>query len=276
MERLYEYEDRDFHFHHTRTVHPDPDSSAFRLQLHDKYELYYFLSGHGSFIVEGHAYNLRPGTVLILRSGEAHSLHIRTDLPYERMTLLFSPHCLDDLEGADALLAPYRNRQLGQNNCFLPGDFSSAFVKTCMENMISASTEPSEQRLAILSQLPAVLNALRLAFLLPRHEEQEIPGIAGEIAQYINDHLSDPWDLTTLEAALHRNKDYLNRKFKEAMGSSIWEYTIHKRISVSQEKIREGMPIDQVFETSGFHDYSTFYRGYKSVTGKAPSEDGRE
>ncbi len=276
MEHLYEYEDRDLYFHHTRTVHPDPEHSSFRLQLHDRYELYYFLTGEGSFLVEGHAYPLESGMVLILRSGEAHSLHIRPSRPYERMTLLFSPKVLDGIGTPPDLLSPYRDRPLGVGNAFPPGSFASSFVRSCMENMILPEGDPAEKRLSILSNLPPALFELRKAFIGPRSPSPEGAGLVGEIAQFINLHLSEDWDLTTLESHLHRNRDYLNRKFREAMGSSIWEYTIHKRISVAKEKIREGMSPEKAFEASGFQDYSTFYRRYKAITGKSPSEDCRD
>ncbi len=276
MERLYEYEDKDVYFHHTRTSHPDPDNSAFRLQLHDRYELYYFLTGNGNFLVEGHPYELSGGTVMVLRSGEAHSLHILPDAPYERMTLLFSPRILDGTDGAAELLTPYRDRPLGVGNRFVPGSFSSSFVRACMENMISPSGTGEEKRLAILSNLPAALLELRRAFRGRGTDPQEMGGLVGEIARFINAHLSEDWDLSRLELRLHHNRDYLNRKFRAAMGSSIWEYTIHKRISVARERIREGMPPEKAFDVSGFQDYSTFYRRYKAVAGRSPSEDFRE
>ncbi len=273
MERLYEYKDRDFYLHHTRSERPDPENSTFSLQLHDKNELYYCISGRGAFLVEGQPYELRPGMVMILRAGEAHSLHIQPDEPYERMTLLFSPRGLDGVEGTDALLAPYRERSLGRDNCFLPEEFSSAHVRALMDEMLSGGSD-AERRLAIRSNLPAILAHLRRVWAGERHAAPETaPGIAGEIAAYINEHLADEWDLGTLEGVLHRNRDYLNRRFRETMGSSIWDYTIHKRIAAARQDILEGYPIGEVFEKSGFRDYSTFYRHYKAVTGVSPSED---
>ena len=142
--------------------------------------------------------------------------------------------------------------------------------------MIKPTHSTEDKRAAIKSNLLAALSYLRQSDaggapdVLPDSD-----GIVGEIAAYINAHLSEEWTLSDLQSELHRNKDYLNRRFKEAMGSSIWEYTIHKRIISARQDIVEGYPIEEVFEKSGFGDYSTFYRRYRSVTGVSPSDDAK-
>ena len=277
MERIYEYKDEEFYLHHTISENPDPENSSFSMQLHDKYELYYFVSGDGEYIVEGNPYKLEPGMVLVLKSGEAHSLHISPNVPYERMALLFSPKFIDKTDGLQILLEPFRNRKIGHGNCYMPNRTDTSFVYQCILNMIKPVKNAEEKRVAIKSNLLAALSCLRQSYTGGAADAiTESDGIVGEIAAYINMHLSDKWTLSDLQSELHRNKDYLNRRFKDAMGMSIWEYTIHKRIISARQDIVEGYPIDNVFEKSGFGDYSSFYRSYKSVTGMSPSDDAQK
>ncbi len=275
MERIYEYKDANFFLHHTKSEHPNPASSTFSLQIHDKYELYYCMSGKGVFLVEGHPYDLFPGMVMILRPGEAHSLHISTEETYDRITLLFSHQAFDKSHDNLYLLEPFRNRSLGHDNCYYSDSIDPDFVLRCLTNMIRPDRDREEQRIAIASSLPAVLAHIRMAYSGGDPDSNKWGGIVGEVAAYINAHLSEDWTLDTLESDLHRNKDYMNRKFKEAMGSSIWEYTTHKRIIAARQDILEGDSIESVFEKSGFKDYSTFFRQYRKVVGVSPSDDAK-
>lgn len=276
MGLLYEYKDDMFYLHHTRSESPDPASKSFSMQLHDKYELYYCVSGSGEFIVEGNSYKLSAGMVMILRSGEAHSLHISPSEPYERIALLFSPKFVEKSSGLECLLDPFKNRRIGRDNCFMPERTDTSFVLSCLNNMLSAGASSDEKKIAVMSNLPAALSYLRRSFVGGgASETEDSDGIVGEIAAYINAHLFESWSLSDLQDALHRNKDYLGRRFKEAMGSGIWEYTNHKRIIAARQNIIEGYSIEDVFEKSGFGDYSTFYRQYKAVTGVSPSDDAK-
>ena len=62
-------------------------------------------------------------------------------------------------------------------------------------------------------------------------------------------------DLDTLERVFFRNKAHLNRRFKNVMGCSIWEYVIRKRIFSAQQELYFSKSVAAAFKASGFHDY---------------------
>ena len=66
---------------------------------------------------------------------------------------------------------------------------------------------------------------------------------------------------------------YLNRRFKTVVGTSIWNYTIQKRIVNAQRSLYATGSISSAFQASGFSDYSTFYRNYNRIIGISPSDD---
>ncbi len=98
----FHYEDSDLMLHHTLT--DNPSEAMFPLHAHDRYELYCFLHGQGYYTVEGHDYPLSPGSLLMMRDGETHKLHISPTRTYERIALHFSPphHLRRSAEGCPA------------------------------------------------------------------------------------------------------------------------------------------------------------------------------
>ncbi|MGN1121028.1 MAG: helix-turn-helix domain-containing protein, partial [Eubacteriales bacterium] len=83
------------------------------------------------------------------------------------------------------------------------------------------------------------------------------------------------WTLDQLAERLYRDKAYLNRRFKNVVGTSIWDYTIQKRINNAQRTLYRNGSIQEAFKASGFHDYSTFFRNYTKIAGITPSDDLR-
>ena len=94
-----------------------------------------------------------------------------------------------------------------------------------------------------------------------------------QIIRYIDRHFGEEISLDVIEKALYRDKAYLGRRFKEVMGCSIWEYIMRKRIFAARQQLYLTKSVSDAFASSGFGDYSTFYRRYKKYVGISPKED---
>ena len=68
-------------FHHTVSGEATPD---FALHCHAEYEIYFYIRGDVSYLVEGQAYPLEPHSMLLLAPGTFHGVRIDSDAPYER------------------------------------------------------------------------------------------------------------------------------------------------------------------------------------------------
>jgi AraC-like DNA-binding protein len=273
MPVLFEFRNRDIYMHHTRTESPDPSDIAFRMHLHNLFELYYFLSGDGYFVIEGNSYPLIPGTILLMRPGETHFAHIISDKePYERIAVLFSHSCIEGNGYTAPLLEPFMNHELGHGNCYPPTSENAGFIDRCFKNMKRGEND-SDRNAAVIVGLYSILGELQC---MSKSEGKTAPastGLVRDIVEYINSHISEDWSLDALANHFSYDKYYLNRKFRREMGSGIWEYTIKKRIQSAQQDIYLSGNIKAGFERSGFGDYSTFWRQYKKITGMSPAED---
>ena len=267
--------------HHSIDEHPN--ETDFVTHAHRCCELLYFISGNGFYTVEGTDYPLTPGSVLIMRYGEVHKLHISPDTKYERIVLNFPLSMIEDNPWCSHLAKLYTERPIGKGNLFLGNADSVAFIDTCMRRMCRENVASEEERLALMfSNLTAVLSELRniengnsKELNITISVEDATNEIVGSVISYINAHLTEDWTLDTLEQEFFFSKSYINRAFKQSTGSSVWDYVVLKRLLVARNLLREGKNATVAAAECGFRDYSSFYRQYKRRFGISPIDDRR-
>ena len=76
MNLLEEYNTKELYIRHAIDSHPD--DKCFTMHVHERYEIYYFLSGDAEYLVEGSQYPLTPGSLLIMRPAESHKAKIKS------------------------------------------------------------------------------------------------------------------------------------------------------------------------------------------------------
>ncbi len=273
--KLPDFDSDPFLLHHTRTESPKEED--FPLHAHDFYELYCFLEGQGYYTVEGHDYPLTHGCILLMRDGETHKLHISPHKPYERIALHFPPDLLDGtvLEG---ILAPFRDRPLGQRN-MIP---SCPAQSRAVELLLRMTHPQADGHLSITTlhyaYLPAILAEINRALFEgdsdhPTDRKHET--LISEIIEFINRDPSSVADVDMLEKVFGYSRSYLNRIFRRSTGVSIWDYVILKRLTLARSAIRNGSAAAVAAREAGFSDYSSFYRQYKKRFGLTPEEEKR-
>ena len=267
---LYSYRDAEFYVHHTIT--PNPNPLEFSSHMHSGCELYCFLSGAGSFHIEGNEIPLSPGLILLTRPGELHRLAISGALPYERVAVHFPPDALAGIDADGRLRALFFDRPLGQGNAYLGSDDSRAFVTSCIYRLVRGGEQlpPRTQTLANLLPILCELAELRASSAAAPSATE---GLAADVIAYINAHLCENWTLDDLAARFFFSRTHLSRIFKQATGLSVWDYTLLKRLIAAREQIRSGLPATEAAVRCGFGDYSSFYRQYKRRFGVSPQGD---
>ena len=256
------------------SVDCSPTQDSFFLHAHRTYELFYFISGDCYYTVEGTDYSLTPGCVLIMRSGEAHTLHVRSGKPYERITVNFAPSIIPLLGKEIGEL--FCDRPLGKKNLYIPSEENADFLRSCMLN-ISRETESENGEGHIISNLMPVLtelyhikeeNADELTHL--NQPSQGSSETVSKIIEYINANLVTIKGLDELEKEFFFSKSYINRIFKDSTGSSVWDYIVLKRLLLSRSLLQSGKQANIVASECGFCDYSSFYRQFKQRFGISP------
>ncbi len=273
MEELhYYYQDPELLVRHVTDQRPD--NKDFTLHVHDQCELYFFLSGKTSYLVEGTEYPLSPECLLLMRPMESHKAQILESVPYERYTLNFSAGLTDRLDPEHRLLEPFTQRQNGRGNLYLPREFQPGEVRAFFEAICRPREDPYGRRLQILSCLFPLLSRIRQAYLGRRGQEELPPSPAEQMVAYVNAHLFDELSVPALAERFYMSVSQFERSFRKAAGSSVWEYITVKRLTEARNRIRSGSGAQKASQECGFGEYSTFYRAYVKRFGCAPTGDG--
>lgn len=263
--------DQSFHFFHSLDANPDPNK--FGLHYEDKYEIYMFLSGTGSFTVEGNKYELQPYSILLLNPNELHVAQISHLDPYERIVLHIHESFLPPfLLGGIDFFKVFNFRKLGYNN-----QISPQLVKECglpqlferLEEHLKIGTDEDEfVAKCIIVQILSALN--RVTAKNGDGIKQRGDVKAKAVIEYINKRLDESLTLDELAEHFFVTKYHLCRLFKEATGYSINQYITYKRIRMADALMVEGHTPTQACYLSGFNNYSSFYKAYRKLTGQTP------
>ena len=249
--------------------------TQFSMHVHNLYELDYIASGSGYYYIEGTQYPIFPGCILLIRPIDAHRTHVNTDTLYERATFQFSSELLNEIDPSGTLKQFVDEMTVPQITP--PAEYES-FFKQLFQGVWEIKNEPEPyQKNSIRSTISIALIALR-QLLTASATEYVSTGISisdtiRNILAYINQHLTEEFTLDDLCKRFGISKSYLNKRFKEITGTTLWNYVLIKRLTVARQNIHNGMPIQEAYRHSGFSDYSNFYRCYVKQFNCSPKED---
>ena len=267
MSNLAGYWDESFSLSHGLTE--QPDQSQFQLHTHAQAEIYYFVRGAGIFHIEGSAYPLEPGDLLVMQAAESHYIEVDLNQPYERKIIHFDISVLRALDPKGTLLAPILDRQPGKQNLYKPYLFRGGSSAHYFDTMFSQDPDP---RVSVLIGLFSLLHELCGLKNQLNQEPMVAPDtIEYQILQYINQHITQPITIQDVCRRFFISRSQLCRIFRGATGVTMKHYITVKRLVYARQRIEEGGPASHIYLQCGFNDYSCFYRAYVKYLGCPPT-----
>ncbi len=238
---------------------------------HDFYEILIFLSGIVTYVVEGKAYHLRPGDILLTSNRELHKPIVEPGKPYERYVVW--------------IREPYFNEISAMSTEHM--DVSMCFDSTNKQhyNLLRPSGKLFQSILRILDRLlsvqedtgygtPLLKNCLMGELLVGLNRsylnttEEVGPDVEhnekiSDILYYINQNLCEPLTLDSIASQFFVSKFHLTREFQIYTGFSLHQYIIKKRLITAKILLQQGCTPQEAFLGSGFGDYSHFSRSFQ-------------
>jgi len=241
---------------------------------HEFCELYFYLGGDCSYMVENGLYDVAAGTVIFTRPGELHSVRIDEQCTYERCYYQIHPHALDFLgaEAARSALRCFYNRPLGVgNSAVLPADVMERCHGRLFHSMGLLQAHSADARSLALADLLSILNEVNTVCdnSLDAHVHVQ-NGLIDAALRYINTHLAELSSTDELAAKLYVSREYLSRSFSRVMGIPLKRYITIKRVELAKVMLQDGCALDVVCERCGWTDYSYFIRVFRRETGMTP------
>lgn len=263
----FRYQEPELYIFHSTQEHPVREKLL--LHTHTDAELYCFLGGKAIYYVEGTAYPLQPGDIILVRPMEAHNVRIDPSAPYERILLNFDAGILSSIDPENRLMQPFFQRPAGKRNLYRPEN------DRCLSLLQNMTTPSPEQRLVILGNLILLLQQLTQMFCSEQHVVESPDTLESEIIRYINKHLDRELTIQTLCDRYFISRAQLCRRFRQATGTSIGNYITAKRLLLAQQLLRQKQKPTEVFTSCGYQDYSAFYRAYINYFGHSPGDERR-
>lgn len=244
-----------------------PDNRGMDFHIHDRCEVFCFVSGNARYLVEGSVYPLQRGSLLIMRPGEAHCIRFLSPERYERYAVNFPLSLFDSFDPQRRLLRPYTDRPLGRQNLYyLPG------LEDSLHELAYYEGDSYGRTLLFTTRLAGLMDELsRQGTDKPSAE----PTLPEYIVRYVNDMLCEDITVERLAEHFFLSTSQFSRLFKEATGAAPWAYITAKRLLRARELLQNGTAARAAAESCGFNDYSVFYRAYVKRFGEKPSGSSR-
>ena len=255
------------------------DAATFNVppHRHDFFELYCLLSDGYIYHVENNQYDLRPGSLILVRPGETHWPELEGEpRDIERIVLWLNPGFISSL----SIFLPQTLGTIGANlqdeHLIVPEEKTYQVILNLLFSLLYEKNraDADSQYLChlILSQL--LIHISRV--LNRRTRPQEKPGSRYEeimkVHEYINAHFREPLSVNGLALRFFMDKNTMTRQFRRIVGMTPGDYIRRKRLENAHTLIRQGYGAQQAGYASGFTDYSAFFRAFRRCYGMAPGD----
>lgn len=250
--------------------------AEFHSHLH--FEIYYFHEGKCNYLIGDKIYVLAPGDLIIMHGMTLHRPHILGDT-YVRSVIHFDPGFTESLfhfAQRMQVLRPFYN--LRNQRIHLQGSERQSF-ETKLARLAAFDKEESSIRHVEFHL--AFMDLIVTVYRLFEQEMEHQPAFntvkeqhAQSIIDYIEEHFSQELHLSDLESALHLNRYYLSKTFKEVTGTTIFNYMLERRINEAKLLLllHPHLQITEVSDQVGFKHLSHFSRLFKKIVGTTPEQ----
>jgi AraC-like DNA-binding protein len=227
-------------------------------ELHPHHEILYYLGGNAEFLST--EYHLHPqiGTLFVIPKEFFHNFRIGDEENYTRLTLAFG----------DGALPRWADKLFSDIRMISPSDELRALLD-CMCERLNQKTDAVTTHGFMHGAFLMLISLLSdgSAGEACRVNEGELV----ECVRFIDKHFVEKLPLSLLCAQSHLSESALFRLFKKELGISPHRYITERRLIEANKLISEGYPATAAASSSGFSDYSAFYKAYFKKFGVPPS-----
>ena len=103
-------------------------------------------------------------------------------------------------------------------------------------------------------------------------ENSVYPQSIRKCLHYINTHLHEKLDLSSLAEESGLSEDYLSHLFKKNMGINLSKYIRTQRLQASKEMLKDKYSVSEIAYYLGFCSESYYIACFKREYGKTPKE----
>jgi YesN/AraC family two-component response regulator len=233
---------------------------------HKNIEICRVVEGECDFLIRGTNYHVQCGDIIVIGSGEVHTLNKKHDCKIDICT--FAPSVLYGVDACTENVCTHiTNKQL-----------SFFGIKEKIDECFSSMYEEYHKKdngAKILLQA----NLLRLYGLLVRYfeikETKHNSSVGRELLQkileYIQEHYSERISLETVAEKFNYSPVYISSIFKRYAGINYKYYLDNIRVIEAAELLTASdMTVTEISRACGFENIRTFNNVFKKITNETP------
>lgn len=264
-----------------------PDGKrCLRQHHHTAFEISAVVSGAGVYNVGGREYSFCAGDVFVFGSNEMHCI---TDVfageKFDLLNLHVEPRFLwsDSGLAESGLLQVFQGKNAAFENRLIRANEATETMRGLLFRM---EREFLERGFAFETVIRTTL--VEMLVLLTR--DLDYIGNSGHTApradalaqmekamDYIDRNICRPFTLDDLARVAAMNPSYFSTVFKKCNGLSPWDYISIKRVEQAVFLLRTTDSTKmEIAEKCGFSSISNFYKTFRKITGKQPSDYTKE
>lgn len=247
------------------------------IHLHDSYEIFMAISDNIRYNIEGKAYDMHSGDIVITNEREIHRPLTIDDGIYNRRFVQFKPEVFTPFFSKDYNpLTIFDDRELGMSNYFDSNELHYTPIYKLFDKIEKLSkTETPRTQLQIKALTIQLL--IEFEMLYNKRYSNNDKNVATDerivaIKEELDNSFKSPFSLDTLSQKHFMDKYYMCHLFKKTTGFSLLEYVQSKRIQHAKMLLHKGISINEASRQSGFEEYSSFYKTFKKLVKRSPKQ----
>jgi AraC-like DNA-binding protein len=263
---------KDVVFTHSITKICDVD-----IHLHDSYEIFMAVSDNIRYNVEGKAYDMHSGDIVITNEREIHRPLTIDNGVYNRKFIQFSPQIFTSFFNKKYNpLTIFEDRDLGSDNYFSSKELYYTKIYELfdeIELLSKNTTQRTESQIKALTiQLLIELEIANIKQYTNNDKNVVTDERIVAIKEELDKTFKEPFSLDALSQKLYMDKYYMCHLFKKTTGFSLLEYVQSKRIQYAKILLHKGVNISEASRQCGFEEYSNFYKTFKKLVKLSPKQ----
>ena len=240
------------------------------MHMHNKWELYFLISGQRRYFMGHSIYDISPGNVVIVPSMQLHRTVFLGNKGFDRYVIYFPQEYIHQFI---ALVGCEGSDILNNGGCFqLPRNIVWQIQKSFkqLEQEFSTAdqwTQPSASQ---------ILGSILLSIM--RHGKQKdtcqdkTANHIQTVARYISEHYASQMTLEDAAQVAHMEKTYFSKQFKALTGFGFLEYLTQTRIRAAEQLLTEtDLSIVDIAELAGFSSSNYFGDVFRRYNGISPT-----
>jgi AraC-like DNA-binding protein len=240
------------------------NSNNYVSHFHEDYEIIFFFSVTGDYVVENRKYSLEKNDILLIKPTKYHYFIPQNNSFYERIVINVAGDTLD----SDLIPIAFSKGEffhLSENSII-----AENFRKLKNYGSTLSAGHFKVMAKALLTEI--ILLICGLQGDAHTDEYKYLDEFNTNVVKYINQNLPSITSLEQLANDLFVSKSTLYHAFKRTMKISVMQYVRNKKVLLAQSLIKNGVRPTKACAMSGFEDYTTFYRSYKLFFGHSPND----